>query len=466
MKIWFVRSIARRLFLTVLAASAAVWVAVYLQGLVWVYLAGSGNFDRELHVLTHALANTVQTQSDEPALAIALQGARATVDARAQVLGEPADFSAFNVWRRDGTRLASSANAPAHEFGQPTQAGFFDAELAGVRYRVHREIVADGRFRIETLQTTASRRQVFDEVMLSTAGLLVPLAVGVPLLLLPAWLAVRAGLRPLSRLSGELATREPHDLEPLRTPHVYAELAPVVGELNAAMQRIRAMLQREREFLADAAHELRTPLAVIAAQCELLVHTRSASEREQAELRLRSGVARASRVVNQLLVLARLQAEVEDEPVPVDLANLARETLALHEGEARARSIGLAYGGPDRLRIHGPRQAIESALGNLVGNAIRYGREGGLVELEITLDAARGLRVAVCDDGPGIPAELRSVVLERFRRGPNPGASGSGLGLAIVASAARHLGADLAMQDGPAGTGLCVSLTWHAHEAA
>src|SRR5690606_38177047 len=144
----------------------------------------------------------------------------------------------------------------------------------------------------------------FDRVMLSPAALVLPLLLGIPMLMLPVWLAVYTGLSPLRRLVGELAQRQPGDLSRLKTPAVHAELAPVVDELNSTLGRLQELLQRERQFLADAAHELRTPVALVSAQVDTLLHAGAGNEREEAARRLGHGVERASRLVNQLLALA------------------------------------------------------------------------------------------------------------------------------------------------------------------
>lgn len=295
--------------------------------------------------------------------------------------------------------------------------------------------------------------------MVSSEGLLQPLLVAFPLVLLPVWLAVHTGLRPLRQLSRELAQRQGGNLEPLAVTAPHAELAPVVRELNATLARLRALLQRERNFLADAAHELRTPLAVIGAQRDLLQHSDSAEERRAAAARLDVGIARAGRLVGQLLALARFDADLAHDSVALDLADIARDCLAAHAALAAERGIDLSYAGPDQLPSHGPLQVFESITDNLVGNAIRYGRAGGRVELRLSRQDGC-LRLEVRDDGPGIAPSLRDTLFERFVRGPDTGASGSGLGLAVVRSAARRVGAQVEVGAGMGGQGVSFSVQW------
>ena len=165
-------------------------------------------------------------------------------------------------------------------------------------------------------------------------------------------------------------------------------------------------------------------------------------------------------MVNQLLALARLEADLEDAPVATDVADVARDTLAAHASAARAQGIELSYVGPDSIVRHCPGQSVEAIIDNLVGNAVRYGRPGGHVEVRVGAIDRGPLHILVSDDGPGIPADDRALVFERFRRGADVAATGSGLGLAIVKSAARQCGASIELLPGLAGKGIAFRLTW------
>lgn len=450
-------SIARRLLLSLLLACALVWAAIYALGHAMVYAEETGSFDREMLALARSIGRLADASgADETRLAATLEGLDARIRSDSELLNYPEGFLAFEVRNPQGQLVARAGSGPAEVQDGP--AGY--ADLAGPEpHRVYRQPSTDGRYRIAVTQSLHSRRLNFDSVMISSEGLLQPLLVAFPLLLLPVWLSVHTGLRPLRRLARELAQRRPADLEPLVVTMPHAELAPVVHELNATLARLRALLQRERNFLADAAHELRTPLAVIGTQRDLLLHSASDEERHAAAERLGNGIERAARLVGQLLVLARLDADTAHAPAAVDLADIARDCLAAHAGPAAARDIELCYLGPDRLPSHGPLQVFESITDNLVGNAIRYGRQGGRVELQLGQHAGRIL-LEVRDDGPGIAPQLREAVFERFVRGPDAGASGSGLGLAVVRSAARRIGASVEIGAGIHGKGVSFSVQW------
>ena len=478
MKLGWQPSIARRLVLALLTASAMVWLSFYVQGLYSVYKEGSGSFDSELLGLAEAIIEVIdETPTDratevavtqiagqyvDTPLIHALRGVRSTINAEVKFLGSPPGFMAFQVRKADGSLVSSGGDGPA-SIPADLPTGYSDATLGMQKYRVYRRWSADKAFRIDVVQSRASQQQIFDRVMISREGLVHPFLIGFPLLLLPVWLAVHTGLAPLRRLSGELARRNPSDLQAIQEPHVYSELAPLVRELNAAMDRLRTLLQRERNFLSDAAHELRTPLAVISAQCDTLLQSQTPQEKEDAAKRLQGGVDRSMRLVNQLLSLARLDADVEDKAVEFDLANLVRDCLANHARSARGRSIDLSYVGPNQCVLLGPQMALESVLNNLVGNAICYGNRGGQVEVHLSLDEKRNVHLQVADDGPGIEPDHHEHLFERFRRGRNPNASGSGLGLAIVASAARQMGARIEVSEGLLGKGLEVKLIWPVH---
>jgi two-component system sensor histidine kinase QseC len=453
-------SITRRLISSLLLACALVWAGIYVQGLYMMRASGTGNFDTEMLAWSETVVRVVEANADGANIPLALSGLNTVIDVAVSSEETPRGFQAFQVHSEKGDLVAQGGHGPGDLPLGAGADGYFDTPFNGERFRVLRRWSSDRKYRIEITQSHLSRQQIFDQVMISREGLLNPILVGFPLLLLPVWFAVYTGLAPLRRLSRELARRKPDDLMPLSVPHVYRELAPLVHELNATMARLQGLLQRERDFLADAAHEIRTPLALISAQCDTLLHTQAPELREAAAQRLHGGVTRSSRLVNQLLALARLDSNAEDELMATELPDAVRECLAAHAPEASGRGIELSYVGPNSLMTRCPGQAMASILDNLVGNAIRYGRPGGQIEVHLVQTDGGGLRLFVADDGPGIPPEERQRVFERFRRGKHPTVNGSGLGLAIVASAARQLTATIEVSEGLHGRGLGIAMSW------
>ncbi len=279
------------------------------------------------------------------------------------------------------------------------------------------------------------------------------LTIAFPVLLLPVWLAVSHGLQPLRRLSLAIAARGASDLAPVGIEPQHAELKPLVTALDHLLARLRSKVETEQLFVANAAHELRTPLAVITAQGHALAKAGTEAERAEAESRLNSAIERASHLIHQLLAVARLQVEQSAALSTADVALLAQKELANFVPAALERDIDLSLHAPDQLLCPLEVQSFRSILQNLIDNAIRYGREGGSVVVELEL-REKTLALRVADDGPGIPDAEREQIFERFYRGTGHGdARGSGLGLTIVRQAAARLNGRVQVGPGLGGRG-------------
>jgi signal transduction histidine kinase len=457
---WTRPSIVRRLLVALLLSTALLCAGVYAALVLRMQAPVIGSLDGELRTLAEAVHRMLATPSAPAAL-------EATIAGASQLLIEADDIRSFRIWRNDGRLLAASAQAPRLDVPPGAGAGFYDVDTATGTYRVYAAWSRDGTYRVEVMQSQAQRQAALVCMAGFQASTIGPvIAIGTPIFLLLTWLAVRAGLRPLLSLSDDLAARAPDDLRPLRVPSLHVELEPVVKGLNTALSRLSALLQREREFLVDAAHELRTPLSVVTTQAELVLHASGERERAEAVHGLRVGARRTGRLVSQLLALARLESNAVEPVQPTDMADLVRDCLAGLDAEARQRAIELSYEGPDELLVASPAGTLETVLINLVGNAVRYGNAGGTVEVRVQVEPTRDVLLSVRDDGPGIPARDRQRVFGRFQRGSDPRASGSGLGLAIVAAAAQRLGASVTLGDGLRGRGLDISLRWRPTAAA
>ena len=279
-----------------------------------------------------------------------------------------------------------------------------------------------------------------------------------PLMLPIAWVVWR-GLQPLRKLSERLAARSDDDLSPLGLVPTHAELKPLTHSLDNLLQRLRVMVERERGFVQDAAHELRTPMAIISAQAHALSLAAGAGERREAERGMDRAIARASHLVEQLLQLARMDRRRGYGIEHIDLAQCAREVISGVAPGALARGIELALEAPDELWQQIDVPAFQSVLQNLVDNAVRHGRDGGQVVVELHEDRD-GWLLRVADDGPGIAEADRERVFERFWRGREQEAPGSGLGLAIVREAAARLGGEVSLNAGLGGRGCAFALHW------
>jgi len=291
-----------------------------------------------------------------------------------------------------------------------------------------------------------------------------PLLYGLPLLALPLWLLFRLGFAPLKRIGAQISARSAQDLTPLpATP--YVELAPLVNAVNSLMARLQQRLDREHEFLADAAHELKTPLAVIQLSAEGMDQA-DMRARDEARERLRLGVQRATHTVHQLLALARSGADALDlSKARHDLVDLVRERIALASGLAVKRRIELELAAPEQLMLWLNRESLCSLVDNLVDNAIKYSPLGGHVTAELA-ETPDAVVLSISDQGPGIAPELRERVFERFvRLQGDQDCHGSGLGLTIVERAAAQHGATVELLDGPGGRGLMVKVSFPRAEA-
>jgi two-component system sensor histidine kinase QseC len=279
---------------------------------------------------------------------------------------------------------------------------------------------------------------------------------------LPAWLSVRLALRPWRRVSGEIESRGPDDLSPLGFVPQHRELSPLTGAVNRLLVRLRSARLRESSFIADAAHELRTPIAAMRVHVEaLLGHAPAERDRELLQGLLASN-GRAARLVEQLLALTRSEAAADAHTVTIiDLEALAQECLAQMSPLAQAASVELELesGQADRAtaNVRGHAESLRSLVDNIVGNAIKYSPPSGTVRVRLAASPA-SIQLSVTDEGPGIPIELRQRVFDRFFRVPDQRQAGSGLGLAIAKAVADSHGASLSLTEGEGGCGLRVVL--------
>jgi signal transduction histidine kinase len=290
--------------------------------------------------------------------------------------------------------------------------------------------------------------------------IVLPTVVFLPFAGLMTWWVSRRGLSPLHDLAQMIAKRTPNDLHPLGRVTKIVETAPVVQEINALLDRLRATLAREREFLADAAHELRTPLAVVQAQSYVLRHAVDEAGRRRAAQELELGVGRAAGLINKLLVSARVSGEDFSPRLEMlELNALVQERVALLSSLATSKSIELSLNAKARVKVSIDRESFVSAVDNVIDNAIRYTPVGGCIVIDIDVDASSRVSLRVADNGVGIPRELYDRVFERFFRANSSEQVGSGLGLSIVKRVLALHGGEVKLSTGLDQRGLAVALT-------
>ncbi|WP_298293135.1 ATP-binding protein [Thiomonas sp.] len=356
------------------------------------------------------------------------------------------------VWAPDGQRIYVSR--PRSDLPSQAVLGYTNVQVGGEQWRVY-SMQAGGRT-IQVGQSTATRQALALGFALRAIW---PMAVIAPLLLLAVAWAVRRSLRPLSDLSQELENRAATSFEPLDPHPVVSEMQPVVRAMNGLFARTRAAFDTQRMFVADAAHELRSPLAALKVQVQMLERAHDDAQRGVALARLESGIDRASHLVEQLLQLARNESGGEEAPAAVSLLDTARLALSDTAELALTRGVDAGLEDAEDCSVLAPPGGLRILVRNLVDNALRYTPQGGRVDVRVRCDmrqAAGGVaqRVAVLevdDSGPGIPPEDRERVFDRFYRREDAPAGGSGLGLAIVRSVAQRCGATIELDTAPLG---------------
>jgi len=287
--------------------------------------------------------------------------------------------------------------------------------------------------------------------------LLVPMLYALPVLAIVLVIAVGISLRPLGRLSADIAQRAPGRLAPIDAADAPGEIQPLIARLNALFAGIERALDNERRFTADASHELRTPLAALRAQAQVALAAGDDAGRRHALQQILAGCDRATHLLAQLLTLARLDADSSAALAPVALRPLAAAVLAEAAGEAIDRACELALG-EGEADVRGDATLLQAAVRNLVENALRHGAAAHIrVDITATAELAA---ITIADDGRGIAADEREAVQQRFRRGAGEhDHQGSGLGLSIVRRIAELHGGRLELGEGLAGRGLSARLS-------
>jgi two-component system sensor histidine kinase QseC len=291
-----------------------------------------------------------------------------------------------------------------------------------------------------------------------------PLAYALPVLALLIWVGIGSSLAPLKTLSRAIGARNAGNLDPIDMRRTPAEVSPLVDALNVLFSRLRGSLDRERAFTADAAHELKSPLAAIKVQAQVALTTRDPAKQRLAMQRVVEGVDRSTHLADQLLLLARLDEGVPAPASTVELDTVARECIAAHEANASAKGIALVLNGDTHVTMLAEPALVRILLDNLVDNAIKYGETGGCVEV-VTRRTSAATLLLVRDNGPGVTEQDRLRLSDRFFRAGGSRQSGSGLGLSIVARIVARLDGDLTFTSGIDRRGLGVEIRFPAAQS-
>jgi two-component system OmpR family sensor kinase len=437
------RSIRSRLLFGILGSVLVAQMLVYLMVYARIEDEIDDLFDGELERSAIALSNGL------PLLPV--------VPLRREIQN-PQEGMLVSIWDDQTPRPRFQA---ARLAGLPrsTPLGFSKISLNGCRWRLF-AAQSGGRF-VVVAQPGDLRHTAADRI---TLRLLLPSLAVIPVVGGMIFLAVSFGLRPLSRISSDLSSRSHRDLSPIATERWPPETLPVVRALNGLMLRMADVLSAQRNFIADAAHELLTPLTALRLQARLLARADTPERRREMQAELQGGISRTLQLARQLLTLARhgADAAADQEVTQIDLQDLVRKVVAIHQPVADAKALRTQIISAAACVISGCEEALSTMVSNLVENAIKYTDSGAV---RITLAPAPGAVVLEIEDsGPGIPAEERERVFDRFYRRPGQKTGGSGLGLAIAQEIATRHGASITLHASASLGGLCARVMLDAGE--
>jgi two-component system sensor histidine kinase TctE len=386
-------------------------------------------------------------------------------EARRLLFTDPVDRLAFEAAEADGRTVAGERLAPAPAAARRGAEALYDGALHGVPARIVELRLAPqpgGRPAaiVRVAETMEKRNALAREIL---ASVVLPQLLLIAIAGAVVWLGVVRGLRPLDRLRHAVAARSHRDRSPLADDKVPGEVSPLLEAINDLLARLDRALTLQSRFIADAAHQLKTPIAALRAQYEVALREPEPARQREALRQLEPGLDRLSRIVSQLLSLARNEPEAAQALrfAPLDLNALALEAATAWVPRALERRIDLGFeGAPAAVSVRGDLARLRELLDNLLDNAVRYSRAGGRVTVRV--HAAPAAIVEVNDDGPGIPPGERERVFERFHRLLGSGQEGSGLGLAIAQEIARLHGAEIGLREDADGVGNTFSLRFPA----
>lgn len=408
-------------------------------------------FDRALEFNLQALTQFVVARDGRVSFNL-------TPQARDLLRADDSDLVYYQVLDPKGQLISGDSDFPLpedEETPEPGRVMLRDDVVRGDEVRVaYAWLARDADPRrlvlMQVAETKGKRSTLATEII---KGVMVPQFVILPLAVLLVWMALVRGIRPLNELEQKIRARKPDDLSPIEESFIPQEVAPLVSSINDLLTRLRASLTTQKRFLADAAHQLKTPLAGLRMQAELAQRESNPQEIRGSLQQIARSSTRATHTVNQLLSLAR--AETTGRALPsarVDLARLVTEVVQESVPRAMDHGIDLGYEGPDEMPeiclMDGNPVLLQEMTRNLVDNAINYSGRGGVVTARVLFDRFSGVQILqVEDNGPGIPENERELVLQPFYRALGTNVDGSGLGLAIVHEIAQQHGATVHMED-------------------
>lgn len=441
-------SLKRRLVLILLAATGVIW----LCATGWIYASSRSELEHVLDTRLQEAARMVHSLVAGGNIAAAEAVAQATAPPEA---GYERQLSC-QIWSLDGRLVAKSGGAPEEALAGPAE-GFSERTVNGEPWRVYTILDPDKGVRVMVGDRIGLRDRLVRDLV---AGLLAPVIFIVPLLGLLIWISVGRGLAPLHAVAGDIAARDGEDMRPVAPASAPAEIRPLLEAINGLFAKVEAARRQERDVTAFAAHELRTPLAGLKTQAQIALAAHDAPTREGALRQILVSVDRTTRLVRQLLALAKLEGTPSpslEAPGETEAGALLRDIVRQTSKPATAHVV--VDHALDGVKLKGDREALHLMLRNLHENAVEHTVEhaagGGTISWR---PCAGGLCVE--DEGPGIPEDELPLVTRRFYRGRSRSGAGSGLGLTIATMAAARAGARLTLENRPDRQGLRATIIW------
>ena len=419
-------------------------------------------YDQALREQVSAIAR--QVKINESKISVSFSGS-----ARALLRSDEVDQIYFHIVQRNGKHLLGDEELPiaSDVLSQPDDPGevfFRDAEVNGQDMRIAYQYIADDSLPrdrwviVEVGETLEKRGQLANRIV---ASVIVPQFVIIPLAVILVWFGLSQGLRPLARLRQRIEARRPGDMAEISSRGVPDDLVPLIDAFNALIGRTRKNMQVQQRFIADAAHQLRTPLAGLKMQAQLAQRETDPQALRMALTNVASGVDRSNRLVTQMLALARAEALDHQTFQRIELTDLVRQLAGDWFDRATDRGIDFGFDAEDDAAIPGNEFLIREMVSNLIDNALRYTPAGGRVAVAV-LPMGDFVIVEVADSGIGIPEQDAALVFEPFYRVDDSHSEGSGLGLAIVRQIADLHRANIALRPNPEGRGTVARVVFPA----
>lgn len=439
------QSLRIRLLTLILISFVSGWLIISAFALWRATERATALFDAQLSQLADLLAVITVHESEETDLH------RLEADLRQS--GVPYT-PLFQVWSAGGRLLLRGPQAPHVPLSANIGRGYSDETLGKYRLRVYTRHTDDGRHLIQVAQEVAGRQTQLRAFVWSS---LTPLLLALPMTGL-LWFAIERALTPLNRLAVEIGARSTDNLDPIDHTRVPAEVTELVKAINSLFLRLRSSLERYSRFTADAAHELRTPLAGSMAQIQAALDAHDVREQTDSLRQALNGLSQLHRLMEQLLIIAKLEPDAAEMTfAEVDLNSLAIEVASEYAPGALKKGIDLELVAAQPVMLHAVRDLIAVALRNLLDNAIRATPRGGKIVLRL-LPLKNSVLLQVEDTGSGIPDPDKTWVFGRFHRLPGTSGEGSGLGLSIVRIAVTLHRGTISLQDRDQGQGLLVKI--------